>query len=142
MNEGVHMDYIDVRQSITNIVAKEKPVVDISDLLFKHKCYYLLGLSSLAPEQRNKLDMMLAINEINIKTNYLCLENIFKIIANEHYAIVKGAVFSKAAYFKPNMRVSLDIDLMIHPSYISRIKDVFLGNGFTQGQIKGGEVVP
>jgi hypothetical protein len=136
------MNYTDIRQSIINIIAKGKPVIDISDLFFKHKCYYLLGLSSLTPEQKNKLDMILAINEINHKTNYLCLKNVFKIMANENYAIVKGAVFSKAAYFQPNMRTSLDIDLMIHPFQITHIKDIFLANGFTQGKIKEKKVVP
>jgi len=136
------MNYTDIRQSIINIIAKGKPVIDISDLLFKHKCYYLLGLSPLTPKQKNKLDMILAINEINHKTNYLCLKNIFKIMANEHYAIVKGAVFSRAAYFQPNMRTSLDIDLIIHPFHVKRIKDIFLGNGFTQGQIKEKKIVP
>lgn len=136
------MNCIDIRQAINNIVTEGKQVADLSDLLFQHRCYYLLSLATLVRAQKNKLDMILAMNEISQKTKYLCLKDIFKIMANENYAIVKGAVFAKAAYFQPNMRSSLDVDFLIHPSQIKRIKDIFLSNGFVQGYIREDKIIP
>lgn len=136
------MNYIDIQQAIVNIVTKGKQVTDISDLLFQHRCYYLLSLVPLARAQKNKLDMILAMNEISQKTKYLCLKEVFRVMADENYAIVKGAVFAKTAYFQPNMRSSLDIDFLIHPSQIKRIKDILLRNGFVQGYIEGDKIIP
>ena len=136
------MNYIDILQAINNILTEKKIATDLSDLFLQHKCYYLLSLLSLTQVQKNKLDMIIAMNELSQKTKYLCLEKIFKIMANEDYAIVKGAVFAKTAYFQPSMRSSLDIDFLIHPSQITRIKDIFLRNGFVQGYIKGDKIIP
>lgn len=136
------MNYMDVRQSIINITAKGKPVVDISELLFEHKCYYLMGLSQLSQKQQKKLNMVLAVNEINHKTRYSSLHNIFRILDSTNYAVVKGAILSNAAYFQPNMRNSLDVDFLIHPSCTKQIKDIFLANGFVQGYTRGNEIIP
>lgn len=138
----VNMNYMDIRQSIINITTKGKPIIDISDLLFEHKCYYLMNLCPLTQEQKTKLNMILAVNDVNNKIKYSFLHNIFNALANVNYAVIKGAVLSDAAYRQPNMRKSLDVDFLIHPSCIKQIKDILLANGFIQGHTKGNKIIP
>ena len=136
------MDYIDIYRYIKSIATKVNSKDDIFDLLLKHKCYYLLSLLPLERANKTKLDMILAMNEISQKANYLRLGEIFKTMSNENYAVIKGSVFAKKAYLKPNMKSSLDIDLLIHPSRLKYIKDIFLRNGFVQGYISRDRIIP
>ena len=120
---------------------KQKSNTDIFDLLFENKCYYLLNNMRLSNEQKKKLDMILAINELNYKVKFLSIAKFLKEIENIDYAIVKGAVLSRRIYGDIRMRNSLDIDMLVSIRNMKLIKEKLFDNGFVQGYLKGNTIV-
>ena len=125
--------YEDIIDSVRSLAKGEKPEIDISSLLYEHKCFYLLSKTDKSYEYKAEMTM----NQICISERYKVCRGIFEDFeANEiPYAVIKGAVLSKSAYGDINMRKSGDIDLLVSRKNIDVVKKIMLDNGFAQGRV-------
>ena len=135
------MDYCEVMSPLLDFLKEYESSDKIVDLLFENKCYYLLNNMRLSNEQKKKLDMILAINELNCKVKYLSIAKFLREIENIDYAIVKGAVLSRRIYSDIRMRNSLDIDMLVSIRNMKLVKEKLFNNGFVQGYLKGNTIV-
>ena len=136
------MDCYELMSPIIDALNARKHSADIVELLFRNKCYYLLDNILLSEDQQKQLNMILAVNEYNHKIKQ---SNIFEVLCeinNVDYAIVKGSVLSKKIYGDVRMRNSLDVDILVSPYNLNRVKKALLNNGFIQGYSKGTLLVP
>ena len=129
--------------SLRAIVKGEVPQSDISKLLYKHKCLFLLSKTT-DNKCEKKLTLDMALNKASIKERFKACAPIFKIFADKgiRYAVIKGAVLSKAAYGDVSYRSSADIDLLIKRSDVDLVKKTMLENGYIQGRIIDNIIVP
>jgi hypothetical protein len=125
--------YDDIINSVRSLAKGGKSEIDISSLLYKHKCFYLLSKTDKAHEYKAEMTM----NQICILERYKVCRNIFEAFeANEiSYAVIKGAVLSKSTYGDVNLRKSGDIDLLVSRKNIDIVKKIMLDNGFAQGRV-------
>lgn len=135
------MDYNELMSPMLRSL-KETMNNNIIELLFEHKCYYLLSNILLTDIQKRKLDMILAINEINYKIKQMSMEVVLKEIENSNYAIIKGWALSQKIYGDIRMRNFLDVDILVQRLSIETVKNVLLDNGFIQGYAKGNVLIP
>lgn len=82
--------------------------------------------------------------KLTIHLRFRCGKEIFHFLENERipYAVVKGAVLSQRIYGDETSRLSGDVDILLPRKYADAVKDSFVQNGFQQGRITGGEIVP
>ena len=114
----------------------QKPQYDISNILYSHRCYALLR------SNENPLGLAeRAMNNIVIKERYMACEQFFK-TATFPYAVIKGAVLSHSVYKDPALRISGDIDILIHRRDVDDSKRILKECGFVQGRISGNDIVP
>lgn len=122
----------------------EQPSIDISEMLYKHNCTYLLSKSNSANNYNNKLKIENALNKICIKERYKICEELFDKLnqCNISYAVIKGAVLSDSAYQNPFCRHSGDIDLLVNRKNIDQIKKIMCDTGFVQGRVTENGIEP
>ncbi len=129
----------DIIQSVQDLVNDVTPRFDISDLLYKHKCSYLLSLYSNKYSKQLLLEKV--VNNAAIKERYTALKPLFE--NNDlSYAVIKGAVLSKVAYGNKWVRISGDIDLLVRKQDSDSVKSILLNNGFVQGRVADNMIVP
>ncbi len=110
----------------------KKPAIDLSKLLNKHNCPYLLKKLSVQNSGTENF-----LNKIAVTERYKqCSElfNKFKVL-NIPYAVIKGAVLSNIAYKNPFTRHSGDIDLIISRQHVDTVKKIMLDDNFVQGRV-------
>ena len=125
--------YEDIINNVRSLAKEGTSEIDISSLLYKHKCFYLLSKTEKSYEYKAEMTM----NQICISERYKVCHGIFEDFeANEiPYAVIKGAVLSKSAYGDVKLRKSGDIDLLISRKNIDVVKKMMLDNGFAQGRV-------
>lgn len=124
------MNYDEILRNIRLLSNGQHSEKDISALLIKHNCNYLL--------KQYKTDIKDNIfNKICINERYKACKNIFSTFEknNISYAVIKGAVLSKMAYNDETCRKSGDIDLLLCRDDIDIAKQIMLNDGFVQGRI-------
>lgn len=125
-------------------VAKDKIVVnDISELLYRHKCLFLL--SKLGENKYSiKAKTQETFNRMSVKETYHVCRPFFVSFSKMgiKYAVFKGAVLSQAAYGDIRYRTSGDIDILINRESVDEVKKMLLSNGFIQGRIGEGKIIP
>jgi len=79
-----------------------------------------------------------------IKLRYRAAAAVFQMLHEQKipYAAVKGAVLSRRIYGKETARHSGDVDLLLPREYADQLKQCFLENGFIQGYLRNGKVIP
>ena len=114
-----------------------QPEQDISELLAKHKCDYLL-------KKYKKSIIAETFNKICVNKRYQACKAIFEAFEQNRipYAIIKGAVLSKMAYGDLFCRQSGDIDILLCRENIDSVKQIMLNDGFIQGRITDSGIVP
>lgn len=134
-------DYNEIMLAIQALANGKQPDIDISELLYHHKCFYLLSCIK-QPKCSHPAETLL--NKVSIRERYHCCQEIFEILkaASIPYAVIKGAVLSAAAYGDPYCRRSGDIDLLINRRDIDNVKRVLLNHGFIQGRITDNGIEP
>lgn len=122
---------------------------DLSDdalwrLLLRHRCYGLLGELSCSENQRNSHRLNSSLNANNILIRYQHCSPLFEQLQKEKipYAVHKGAVLSQVLYKNPFVRQSGDVDLLICRDDADRVKRLLYSEGFVQGRITEGGIVP
>lgn len=132
--------YEKIINSVRSLVKGEKPEIDISSLLYEHKCFYLLSKTDRANAYKTEM----AMNQICISERYKVCRSIFEAFeVNEiPYAVIKGAVLSKSAYGDVKLRKSGDIDLLISRKNIDVVKKMMLDDGFVQGRVTDNGIEP
>lgn len=131
------MNFDEILKNIRLLSNGQKPAQDISGLLKKHNCSYLL--TRCKPEAELEI-----LNKICVNERYKACKNIFEDFEkhNVPYAVIKGAVLSKMAYGDAYCRKSGDIDLLLCRDQIDTVKEIMLGNGFVQGRVTDNGVAP
>ena len=123
-------------EAVRACVNGQEPKVDISNILNTHRCYALIknGKSSIELMKR-------AVNHAVIKERYCTCKQFFEQIRFP-YAVIKGAVLSSVAYGDPILRVSGDIDILIHRRDMDEAKHFLKECGFVQGRVTETGIVP
>jgi len=129
-------------QAVRDIVYGFKPENDISEILYRHNCFYLL--SSLKDENmyHNQGKMVIARNHITIRDRYQACQKIFLELGETAYAVIKGAVLSHMAYGGVSIRNSSDIDILISKADAQLVSKILLENGFVQGRVTDDKIIP
>lgn len=117
---------------------------EVSELLYKHNCRFLLSRLNISKEIATKLQAEYMLNKISINQRYATCKNIFEQLTDNSiiYSVIKGAVLSKSAYDDIYARNSGDIDLLINRNNVDHVKQVLLDNGFIQGRISENGITP
>ena len=55
---------------------------------------------------------------------------------------MKGAALSKTIYMNPSIRISGDIDILIHPKNLDALNALLISHGFKQGKIVNNRIQP
>ena len=136
------MSYENIVNSIRLLTNNIQPELDITELLYRHNCTYLLTKIQAKNNDTDKLKTDIVLNQICIYERYYTCKDIFDLFENIKipYAVIKGAVLSKTAYGNVSYRKSGDIDLLIKREDIDRVKQIMLDNGFIQGRIIDKEI--
>ena len=122
-------------------LAKGNPTdQNISDLLYRHRCLYLLSQTT-DPTYKNKTLSQQALNKIAIKERYNACKELFEQISFP-YAVIKGAVLSQSIYDSPFYRESGDIDIIVSRENIDVLKKALKSLGFIQGRVTDNGIVP
>ena len=131
-------------KSIRALVNGEKSDLDISKLLYKHNCFYLLSKYCESDTVTNFRSYERVLNKISIDQRLKTCQGLFKSFAENNipYAVVKGAVLSQAAYNDPYVRRSGDIDILIRRSDADLAKKLMYEYGFIQGRVTDSGVTP
>jgi len=128
-------DYEKIIKAVRAIAKNELPDIDISEILREHKCLYFLAVLK-------KSDHEIMFNKFVITERYKACATVFEEMRNIPYAVIKGAVLSKAAYGDIVYRKSGDIDLLVSRDNADKITAVMRNNGFIQGRITEEGIVP
>ena len=112
----------------------------VFDLLYKHKCLYLL---SRVTNNSERCSVYLATNQMIQEFRYNNCKKIFDHLNNSMpYAVIKGAALSNSIYGKPFYRVSGDIDILVSRENTNKIAEILAENGFQQGRVVNEEITP
>lgn len=134
------MNTDEIIDAILKIEHGEQPSFDMTSILMKHRCTYLL--SKIRLDQGNRrFTIEKTMNSISVKERLHACQALFsqKTIP---YAVVKGAVLSQSAYGNPLLRSSSDIDILIDRDDSEYLDKMFQKNGFVQGRIINNEIIP
>jgi len=129
----------DILASIRALAKGITPKTGIDDLLYHHKCYYLMNKKK---DTNMMLQDILNRNSVNIRFD-TCRDVFDQLKANNiPYAVIKGVPLSKLIYNNPYIRRSGDIDLLINAKDCDNVKGIFHSSNFTQGRITDDGLIP
>ena len=137
-------DYSTVIRSVRTLVNGERPQADIAKLLYEHNCFYLLSKIGGQNEYAQKLAIEIQLNQVCVRERYAVCKPVLETLERQGipYAVIKGAVLSKAAYGDAYIRKSGDIDLLVRRADIDAVTQTMRQNGFIQGRVTDGGIVP
>lgn len=135
-------DYSRIVSALREIAAGQMPKTDISEILHRHMCTYLLSKIPLSADLTNKVTIEKFMSRVNVNERFRACEKVFYAFEENRipYAVIKGAVLSAAAYGDAFMRCSGDIDILIRRKDIDMAKNILRSNGFIQGRICDGKI--
>lgn len=131
------MNYDEILNNIRLLSRGEAPGQDMTELLQKHNCGYLLS--------QEKRDLTAdTLNKICIGERFRACKAVFAAFEENNipYAVIKGAVLSEMAYGDAFCRRSGDIDLLLLRDNIDRAKQIMINCGFVQGRVTDEGIVP
>ena len=131
-----HSTILKLRQFITKESIDDPELINI---LIRSGC---LGILSNNSSWKERIKATLMFNHISQSIAYASCERLFNDLDKIDYAVIKGAVLSSRIYNNPNMRLSSDIDILISPNTVKTVIDLLSKNGFVQGYISNGQLVP
>ena len=123
-------------EAVRDYARGQQAKVDITDILRTHRCYGLLKQSETPMKRVERV-----MNYTAIKERYRACEPFFK-NATFPYAVIKGAVLSSEVYQDPILRISGDIDVLIHRKDADKAKCLLKECGFLQGRVADSGIVP
>lgn len=134
------MNYVDTINRIRSLARGEECCNDeLCHFLLDRDCYYLLSKSK---RFANRALIPTTLNSYAAQTRYQTCANFFKKMNNIPYASIKGALLSARIYGNTSFRTSGDIDFLVPLKYSDEVKSLLHSEGFIQGRINGGEIVP
>lgn len=131
----------EIFQAIRDIVSEKQPENDISELLFRHNCFYLLSLMKTETKWTALAKNTVTFNHIAAKEKMKALSPFLK-RADFPYAIIKGPVLSQGAYGSCGFRKSGDLDLLVAKESWKAARACLLDAGFVQGKLENDAIVP
>ena len=134
------MDFEKIIESVYQLLTGEAPELDISSLLYAHKCY---DLARQIPNGTyyEKACLLLRLNKVCVRDRIQACKSIFE-QEDISYAAMKGPILSESAYGDPYLRQSGDLDVLIAPKDISAFNKRMKNAGFVQGKIKNQTIQP
>lgn len=136
------MDNSQIVSAIRSLAKGYDADIDISGILLVHGCFFLLSKLKNENENVDFARRITAANLLTIKDRFKGCESVFNCLNQTNYAVIKGAILSKAAYGNVCYRRSSDIDLLVSRENLDFVKNTLLQNGFIQGRIIDGDIVP
>ncbi len=133
-------NYSDIIQAVRRLSKGEEAGPDISDILYRHRCNYLLSLTK-DKKYLKTLAYEKFLSKMAVKERYKALTPFFE-NTDINYAVIKGAVLSLCAYNDPYLRVSGDIDILIDKKDSDKIKKELKALGFIQGRVTDRGIIP
>lgn len=110
------MDFDKIIESVCQLLTGESPELDISGLLYAHRCYDLTRQMPNGTYYENTC-LLLRINKVYVRDRMQARKAIFE-QRDIPYAIIKGPILSVSAYGDPYLRQSGDLDVLIAPMEI------------------------
>lgn len=131
-------------KSIRALVNEGKIDYDLSELLIKHNCFYLISKYYESNVCTNCKSYEYVLNKISVDQRFKTCQSVFEKFDQNNipYAVVKGAVLSKVAYRDPCVRRSGDIDLLIRRCDVDLVKKLMYEEDFVQGRVTDGGIIP
>ena len=129
------MNTIQIIDAIRKVYHNGIPCDELDPLLIQHDCLYLLL-------KQGKYQARKPINRSIYKIRYSTCSGMFQKLQNIPYAVMKGAVLAKHAYGDEGVRLSSDLDILVSRSSYSNVKEVLLSEGFIQGTVYDGRIIP
>lgn len=131
-------------ESIRALVNGNQPTFDISEMLYKHGCYYLLSKINSKNELTSKVEVENILNKLCITQRFKTCTELFHRLNKSGipYAVIKGAVLSSSVYNDPFCRHSGDMDILICRQTIDNVKQILLDLNFIQGKITESGISP
>ena len=134
------MDFDKIIESVYQLLMGEASELDISRLLYAHKCY---DLARQMPKGTyyEKVCLLLRLNKVCVRDRIQACKSIFE-QEDIPYVAMKGPILSASAYGDPYLRQSGDLDVLIAPQDISAFSRQMKKAGFVQGKIKNQMIQP
>lgn len=129
--------YDEILEAIRGLVNNTPTNIDITDLLIKHGCWYLLTYKNNFNKNNKLIKVKQMVNQTAVRERFQKCEMLFKCMEENEikYAVVKGAVLSNMCYQNPYVRISGDIDILIERRDLDYVKEIISEQGFVQGRI-------
>lgn len=124
---------------VRSLARGDAPTQDLQEFLTRHGCHYWLKT-----HYGGMLSAESVLNRMCVQARFQTCAAVFRTLEEQNipYAVIKGAVLSKAAYDDPFCRRSGDIDVLIDRRHIDRLKPILRENGFQQGRVTANGIVP
>lgn len=137
------MNNQEILENIRLLASNWQPREDISDLLYRHGCLYLLSKMKDTAYTK-KIQVEFTLNKICVRERYKTCKPIFDGFQSSgiSFAVIKGAALSLSAYGDVVYRKSGDIDLIISHDNIDTVKKIMIDNGFIQGRVTDSGIEP
>lgn len=136
------MESINIISSLQTLVQKYCSKEDLSEFLYKHRCFYLLERIDEGT-LKQKIILQKELNEQIVRERYRQCKEVFYALNNKvKYANIKGAMLSLAAYGNAAYRFSADIDILIDRNQTASVKEILSRHGFVQGKIVQSAIKP
>lgn len=132
------MMYTDaVIDAIRALARGEQPPFDISEILYRHRCFYWLNALTVPTVYTRKAREAQTLHRIALRERYRTCAPLFDSLehAGVPYAVIKGAPLALAAYGDEGMRFSSDIDLLIARADSDMLGAAAREQGFVHGRI-------
>lgn len=110
--------------------------------LFEKDCLYPLLELNDENEFSAQAKQKLRMNSLAIRERYRFLKDVFTAFDDINYAVIKGAVLSQSAYGGEGYRKSGDVDLLVSPKDIGKVKYRLKSLGFVQGYMASDVIRP
>lgn len=131
---------------LNGLISKVKNKTDVEnvyDFLYDQGCYYLLELFHDCDYDK-KVTSLLLVNHARAKVHFYYISKIIALFEENHieYAMIKGYLLSKIAYYDIGYRPCSDIDFIIKKEQIEIAKELLQREGYIQGKIINGRIIP
>ena len=134
------MDFEKIIESVYLLLTEKTPELDISSLLYTHRCYDLVRQMPNGTYYE-KACLLLRLNKVSIRERIQACRVIFE-QEDIPYVAMKGPILSVSAYGDPYLRQSGDIDVLIAPQDVTAFSRQMKKAGFIQGKIKNQTIQP
>ncbi len=133
----VEAEYEEILRKIRLLAEGRRPSPETARALYERRCSALLSPGDIPEGCGGEHRAGAALNQVCLRERYAVCRGVFEALeaGGIPYAVIKGAVLSKAAYGDASVRRSGDIDLLLRREELEAAKGILLERGFQQGYV-------